>query len=177
MVSNLKKTVAVAAILVVALAGAMTMNWLAPAEQGENSPIEAIVSLPPPSHTGELSVEEAIFRRRSIRRFTEEPMTLPEVSQLLWSAGGKTIDGVTGATRAFPSAGGLYPFEIYLVAGNVTDLPDGVYRFDWREHSLELIREGDFREELMVASLRQRFVHQAPVNIVWVGDLAKIQRR
>lgn len=134
------------------------------------------ISLPAPRHEGELSVEEAIFRRRSIRRFKDEPLTIQEVSQLLWAAGGKTIDGVTGATRAFPSAGGLYPFEIYLVAGNVTGLADGIYRFRWRDHSLRMIKEGDFREALMRASLRQRFVQQAPVSIVWVGDFAKIRR-
>ncbi|MBT9165923.1 MAG: hypothetical protein DDT25_00586 [Chloroflexi bacterium] len=137
---------------------------------------EGIIRLPPPRHTGEMSVEEAIFRRRSIRRFPDEPLTLQQVSQLLWAAGGKTIDGVTGATRAFPSAGGLYPFEIYLVAGNVTDLADGIYRFGWRDHSLTRIKEGDFRAELMVASLRQGFVAQAPVSIVWVGDFARIRR-
>jgi SagB-type dehydrogenase family enzyme len=145
--------------------------------QGETAPQGQRIKLPSPKHEGDMSVEEAIFRRRSIRRFTDEPLTLVEVSQLLWSAGGKTIDGVTGATRAFPSAGGLYPFEIYLVAGNVTGLTDGIYRFGWRDHSLKMIKEGDFRRELMLASLGQRFVQQAPVNIVWVGDFAHISRR
>ncbi len=173
MISNLKKKVVVLALVMVAGTGAM--GCPEPAMQ-ETIPRGVIISLPSPRHTGQMSVEEAIFRRRSIRRFTDEPLTLEEVSQLLWSAGGKTIDGVTGATRAFPSAGGLYPFEIYLVAGNVTGLTDGVYRFGWRDHSLEMLKEGDFREELMVASLRQRFVHQAPVSIVWVGDFAKVER-
>jgi len=174
MISSLKKKVLVLALVMVAGAGAMACPE--PAVQEEAIPGDVVISLPSPRHTGEMSVEEAIFRRRSIRRFTDEPLTLREVSQLLWSAGGKTIDGVTGATRAFPSAGGLYPFEIYLVAGNVTGLADGIYRFGWRDHSLSLIKEGDFREELMVASLRQRFVHQAPVSIVWVGDFAAIER-
>jgi len=143
--------------------------------QGETAPQGETIQLPPPRHRGELSVEEAIFKRRSIRGFTDEPLTLEEVSQLLWAAGGKTIDGITGATRAFPSAGGLYPFEIYLVAGNVEGLPDGVYRFGWREHTISLVKEGDFRAELMVASLRQGFVAQAPVSIVWVGNFARIR--
>jgi SagB-type dehydrogenase family enzyme len=176
MISSFKKK-AVLVVLVI-LVGAGTMGCPPPAVQAvpEAVPGDVVISLPSPRHTGEMSVEEAIFRRRSIRRFTDEPLTLGEVSQLLWSAGGKTIDGVTGATRAFPSAGGLYPFEIYLVAGNVTGLADGIYRFGWRDHSLSLIKEGDFREELMVASLRQGFVHQAPVSIVWVGDFARIER-
>ena len=174
---SLKKTVVILLVAVVG-AGVMGCRWREPEAQTEEElmPKDAIVSLPPPRHAGEMSVEEAIFRRRSIRRFIDEPLTLQDVSQLLWSAGGKTIDGVTGATRAFPSAGGLYPFEIYLVSGNTTDLADGIYRFGWRDHSLELIKEGDFREQLMEASLRQRFVAQAPVSIVWVGDFAAIGR-
>lgn len=174
MISNLKKAVGVVIFLVM-VAGAGAMGCPEPAVQ-ETIRRDVIISLPSPRHTGEMSVEEAIFRRRSIRHFPDKPLTLEEVSQLLWAAGGKTIDGVTGATRAFPSAGGLYPFEIYLVAGNVTGLADGVYRFRWWDHSLKMIKEGDFRQELMVASLRQRFVHQAPVSIVWVGDLAKVER-
>ncbi|MCI2426522.1 SagB/ThcOx family dehydrogenase [Candidatus Acetothermia bacterium] len=179
MVLTFKKKVILVAIFVISLT---TIGWILseiffaePAAQ-ETVPRDGIIMLPSPRHTGEMSVEEAIFRRRSIRRFPDEPLTLPEVSQLLWAAGGKTIDGVTGPTRAFPSAGGLYPFEIYLVAGNVTGLADGIYRFRWRDHSLEMIKEGDFRAELMEASLRQRFVAQAPVSIVWVGDFARIRR-
>jgi SagB-type dehydrogenase family enzyme len=171
-----KKAALVVLVVLVILVGSGAMGCPPPAVQ-EIVPPNSVVSLPSPRHTGEMSVEEAIFRRQSIRSFTDEPVTLVEVSQLLWSAGGKTIDGVTGPTRAFPSAGGLYPFEIYLVAGNVIGLADGIYRFGWRDHSLSLIKEGDFREELMVASLRQGFVHQAPASIVWVGDFARIERR
>ena len=178
MTSSLKKNVVVSlALALIIIVGAVAIvRYLELAAQEAIPGGETVISLPSPRHTSEMSVEEAIFRRRSIRRFPDEPLTLEEVSQLLWSAGGKTVDGVTGPTRAFPSAGGLYPFEIYLVAGNVTGLADGIYRFRWRDHSLHLIKEGDFRRELMVASLRQRFVYQAPINIVWVGDLARARR-
>ncbi|MCD5413779.1 MAG: SagB/ThcOx family dehydrogenase [Clostridiales bacterium] len=138
---------------------------------------EDIINLPPPTHTGDMSVEEAIFRRRSTRNFTEDSLEIEEVSQLLWASGGKTVDGISGATRAFPSAGGLYPFNIYLVVGNVEDLAAGIYRFCWKNHALQLVREGDFRKELMNASLGQRFVAQAPVNIIWVGNFERVKRR
>ena len=134
------------------------------------------ILLPSPRHSSKISVEEAILRRRSVRRFADAPLTLEEVSQLLWAAGGKTVDGITGPTRAFPSAGGLYPFEIYLVVGNVDGLAAGIYRFDWQNHSITLVKEGDFRHKLMEASLRQRFVSVAPVSIIWVGDFARIKR-
>jgi len=171
------RTLVVVLLLLAAVAGGWILSQLFFANQlSEVIPVDGAIRLPSPRHEGEMSVEEAIFRRRSIRRFTDAPLTLAQVSQLLWSAGGKTVDGVTGATRAFPSAGGLYPFEIYLVAGNVTGLNAGIYRFQWRDHSLTLVKEGDFRGELMAASLRQGFVAQAAVSIVWVGDLAHIRR-
>jgi len=168
--------VALTALLVIGI-GVLVMVQTEPAVQIQAAEVkEQVIHLPSPQHTGDMSVEEAIFQRRSIRHFTDKPLTLQEVSQLLWSAGGKTVDGVTGPTRAFPSAGGLYPFEIYLVVGNVTDLADGIYRFGWREHSLEMLMDGDFREELMLASLRQSFVHQAPISIIWVADFDEVRR-
>jgi len=165
-------------LLVIAATGWIASEVFVANQVGEEEvPSDAVIRLPPPRHAGEMSVEEAIFRRRSIRRFTDDPLTLAQVSQLLWAAGGRTIDGVTGATRSFPSAGGLYPFDIYLVAGNVTGLAAGIYGFQWRDHSLILVKEGDFRAELMAASLRQGFVAQAAVSIIWVGDFDRVRRR
>lgn len=68
----------------------------------------AAMNLFSPGHKGELSLEEDIFKRRSIRTYKDEPLTLKQISQFLWAAGGKTIDGITGATRAYPSGGGIY---------------------------------------------------------------------
>ncbi len=135
------------------------------------------VKLPKPRHKGDVSVEQAIYERKSIRRFSGEPLTLEDVSQLLWAAGGMTVDGVTGPTRAFPSAGAVYPLEIYLVAGNVTGLSPGVYHYDWRKHSLVPVKKGDLREDLSKAALSQRMVGEAPVSIVVTALHAKTARR
>lgn len=131
------------------------------------------VSLPPPKHSGKVSVEEAIFKRRSIRSYKNEPLTLQEVSQLLWAAGGKTIDAVTGATRAYPSAGGIYPLEIYLVAGEVEGLAQGIYHYNWQAHTIKRIVEGDRRQQLMRATLRQRAIADAPASIVITAVYSK----
>jgi len=133
--------------------------------------------LPDPRLHSEISVEEAIFRRRSIRRYRDEPLTLEEVSQLLWAACGKTIDGITGATRAYPSAGGLYPLEIYVVAGNVQGLHAGIYHFGWAEHSIKLLRAGDARQELTRAAFGQRMVAQAPLSLVFTAVYERTTRR
>ncbi|MFQ5952606.1 MAG: SagB/ThcOx family dehydrogenase [Candidatus Omnitrophota bacterium] len=125
-----------------------------------------VVKLPDPKYESEMSVEQAIFERRSVRSFTDEPLSLEEVSQLLWAAGGKTVDGVTGPTRAYASAGAAYPLEIYLVAGNVTGLEPGVYRYNWRENSITLLKKGDVRRDLMRASYGQGMIDRAPATIV-----------
>lgn len=135
------------------------------------------VRLPLPRHRGEVSLEEAIFKRRSIRSYRDEPLTLEEVSQLLWSAGGKTIDGITGATRAYPSAGGIYPLEIYLVAGSVRGLTKGIYRYRWQDHTIILVKEGDFRKQLMWAALGQRMIANAPVSLVFTAVYSRTTRR
>ena len=135
------------------------------------------VRLPLPRHRGEVSLEEAIFKRRSIRSYRDEPLTLEEVSQLLWSAGGKTIDGITGATRAYPSAGGIYPLEIYLVAGSVKGLTKGIYRYRWQDHTIILVKEGDFRKQLMWAALGQRMIANAPVSLVFTAVYSRTTRR
>lgn len=124
------------------------------------------ITLPKPQIKGNVSVEEAIYRRRSIRRYGRGALTLTEASQLLWSAGGTTCDGITGATRAYPSAGACYPLEIYLVAGNVKGLEPGIYRYLWNKHSLELMLPGDKRSALANAAWSQQMIKNAPASIV-----------
>lgn len=135
---------------------------------GSGSKTES-VELPEPKHKGEVSVEEAIFNRRSIRRYKDEPLNLEEVSQLLWAAGGKTIDGITGATRAYPSAGGIYPLEIYLIAGEVEGLAAGIYHYQWQDHSLILVSDGDIRKALAQAAWGQGMVARAPISLAFTA--------
>lgn len=125
--------------------------------------------LPDPRLESQVSVEEAIFKRRSIRRYRDEPLTVEEVSQLLWAAGGKTIDGITGATRAYPSAGAAYPLEIYLIAGDVRGLAAGLYQYRWEEHSVVLLRKGDVRNSLTKAAFGQGMVSAAPASLVFTA--------
>lgn len=133
--------------------------------------------LPQPRQESEVSVEEAIFNRKSIRHYQDEPLTLAEVSQLLWAAGGETIDGITGATRAYPSAGGVYPLEIYLVAGNVQGLDAGIYHYQWENHSILVLRKGDIRDSLTKAALGQKMVSAAPVSLVFTAVYERSTRR
>ena len=121
--------------------------------------------LPPPSQRGDISVEESIARRRSVRRFKPESLSLSQLSQVLWSAQGITSGG---GLRAAPSAGATYPLEVYVFVGRggVEGLEEGVYHYNVENHSLNLHKGGDLRQQLSFAALGQGFIVQAPLDIV-----------
>ena len=121
-------------------------------------------SLPDPRGFRGLSLEEAIEQRRSHRDFRGDPMTLEELSRLLHAAQG--ITEPRAGFRAAPSAGALYPIEVYIAAHNVAQLPSGIYHYAVREHGLELIKKGDFRNAVMQAGLLQEFLAEANVCVV-----------
>ena len=123
-----------------------------------------IIKLPAPRYKSSVSVEEALLKRRSVRDYKNEPLTLADVSQLLWSAQGITDPR---GLRTSPSAGALYPLEVYVVAGNVKDLPGGIYRYKPHKHELERVVAGDKRTELCNAALGQPCVRNAPAVIVF----------
>lgn len=127
-----------------------------------SSPAE-IIDLPEPDLSGTVSLEESLLQRRSIRNYSERPLKIKEISQLLWAAQG--ISGENGS-RTAPSAGGLYPLEIYLVTGNVEGLLSGVYKYLVDSHNLLRASEGDKREQLAKAALNQLPVKEGAVDIV-----------
>ncbi len=122
--------------------------------------------LPEPRTTGEISIEEAMLHRRSVRRYTKEPITLNDLSQLLWAAQGITSEE---GFRTAPSAGALYPLEVYVVAGNVDGLAGGVYRYQAEGHTLQRIRDGDLRSNLSECALKQTQITDAAVDIVFAA--------
>ena len=121
------------------------------------------VELPPARFVGDLSVEEALAARRSVRAYTEESVTLEELSQLLWAA-----QGVTSAWggRTAPSAGQTYPLEIYIVVGDVSGLEVGLYWYLPEEHRLVRRKVGELRAELARAARAQMWIEDAPVSLI-----------
>ncbi len=134
----------------------------------ESKPLEIInkiIKLPEPKYDSNTSVEQALFERRSVREYKDVPLNLTEVSQLLWAA-----QGITEPRRGFrtaPSAGALYPLEVYVVIGNVEEVTKGVYKYIPRKHELVKVREGDVRDKLTAAALGQNWVGEGSIVIVF----------
>lgn len=124
------------------------------------------ISLPPIEPSSDTSLEEAILERRSVRKFSRQSLALEDVGQLLWAAQGITHkDGY----RSAPSAGALYPIEMYVVAGDVDGLSPGVYHYQPGKHELTLVTDGDQRKSLASACSFQMWVRRAPAILVIAG--------
>ncbi|MEW6033865.1 MAG: SagB/ThcOx family dehydrogenase [Chloroflexota bacterium] len=121
------------------------------------------LKLPESTLKGETSLEAALFERRSVREYAKLPLKLGEVSQLLWAAQGITAEW---GGRTAPSAGALYPLEVYLVVGDVEALAPGVYRYRPEGHELVRVKDGDLRGKLAEAALGQAWVGGGAVDIV-----------
>jgi SagB-type dehydrogenase family enzyme len=125
-----------------------------------------MVKLPPARSEGHVSIESVLSLRRSIRSYSKRPLSLNDLSQLLWAAQGINSRDIR---RTAPSAGALYPLELYLVAGLTTDLSPGVYRYSSEQHSLHLIKEFDQRLALSRVALNQECIAAAPACFVIAG--------
>ena len=140
--------------------------------------------LPAPRLDGTMSVEQALATRRSHRSFQDRALSAEQLSQILWSAYGVTlpIPGERGARlrgglRTAPSAGAMFPFEIYAIIGNVDGIEPGVYLWISEENKLIRRIDSDVREELAQAALGQMMVRDAPVSIFWSAVFSRMTNR
>jgi len=129
-------------------------------EKPENAEYEEIIYLPEPETVGEMSLEETIKKRRSVRSFDDKELNLEQISQILWAAQGITDEK---GHRSAPSAGALYPLEVYVVK------KDGVFHYKPEGHKMEIILKGDIRKKLKEICLGQQWVEDAPVDIIITG--------
>lgn len=126
-----------------------------------NNMEKEIITLPQPNTDSNFSLEKALFLRRSVRSFSDKKIELEKISQLLWAAQGITKQD--SGFRTAPSAGALYPLEVYLLK------EDGIFHYNPKNHALEVISNTDKRQNLYQACLFQDAVMGAAINIVIVG--------
>jgi len=137
----------------------------------QNLEIQSIL-LPNPNVSGDVSIEEVLNARRSVRQYADSSLSINEISQLLWAAYGVTKSyesptSLRGGLKTSPSAGALYPLELYLVAWNIDQLENGIYKYFSEDHSLKLVMSGDKRDELSTAAWDQSWLRDAAGAIVY----------
>ncbi|HSQ74640.1 MAG TPA: SagB/ThcOx family dehydrogenase [Bacteroidota bacterium] len=134
------------------------------------------IVLPAPHHDSQCSIEKALATRKSVRAFKGEALRIATISQLVWAAQGITrkMDAPAGwhwgtwqgGRRTAPSAGALYPLELYAVVGNVDGLKPAVYKYKPQTHELWIVTAGDKRGTLAAAALGQKWMENAPCVFV-----------
>ena len=128
-----------------------------------------IIKLPEPKTIGKVSLEQAIFERRSERTFEKRELSNEIISQILWAA-----QGITDASfgfRSTPSAGALYPLHIYVAK------KDGFFRYIPDGHKLLELSSTDKRPSLVRASLGQAAIRVAPMSIIISANFAITQAK
>jgi SagB-type dehydrogenase family enzyme len=171
------KTFAGCAIILIVL------GWLAPdgfsfrkSGAGDSKEVKKdrtagrVIGLPGPLKKGALSVTEALWKRRTCRRFAAKPLEKAQLGQILWSAQG--LNSKAGGLRTAPSAGALYPLEVYALVINegVRDVAPGAYRYRPRSHDLVMVREGDLVPELSACGYSQTFFARSPLTLIIAAD-------
>jgi len=128
------------------------------------------IELPQPSSKGRESFEESLGQRRSVRQLSPNPLTIQAIGQILWAA-----QGITSAEgkRVAPSAGALYPLEIYLAAGNVREIDAGIYKYRPEHHQLRMHIRGDLRAKLTETTHQQYAVKDGSAVIVIAADYGR----
>jgi SagB-type dehydrogenase family enzyme len=129
------------------------------------------IVLPQPSLKGNVSLEEAIFKRRSQREFLDKDLDLNQISQILWAGQGITDKRFGIFLRSAPSAGALYPMELYVFT------KEGVFHYLPLGHKLVKTDDRDLREKLSFRAWGQNFISQAPLDIVICGVYSRTTKK
>ena len=142
---------------------------------------KTFIDLPKPQEieVSNISLREAIENRRSIRRYSQKPLTMDELSYLLWCTQGvKEVAQGHATFRTVPSAGARHAFETYLLLNNVEDLQPGIYRFLAIEHKLLEVNTGsDVADRAVEGCLGQRFVKTSAVTFIWTAVAYRMKWR
>jgi SagB-type dehydrogenase family enzyme len=123
----------------------------------------------PPAHAETQTLDQVLHKRKSIRRYDAKPLTIEQLSYLLWAVAGIQRTEGDFHFRPAPSAGALYPIETYVVVNNVEGVPKGIYHYAIRPHALEELRNEDAGRDIVRATMGQRMHAEAPVAFIWTA--------
>lgn len=132
-------------------------------------PQRKVVQLTEPNLTGAMTLEEALAKRRTVRRFSNQPLKWAQIGQLAWA--GQGITEPQRGLRTAPSAGSIYPIELLFAT------PEGLYVYQPAEHSLEQISDQDLRLALARDGKAQDSAAEAACDIIVAGSLRKLSEQ
>jgi len=146
-----------------------SLDWANKPEVYKSYPSSKIVRLPSEFQEVSIRFAEVLRKRKSIRVFSADPLSLTDLSFLLWASTGIQRIEHGYEFRVAPSAGALYPIETYIVANNVQGLEEGIYHYNIKNHLLEEIKAGNFGDDLSHAALDQLMCANASVVFIWTA--------
>jgi len=131
-----------------------------------------VLTLPKPPSRNTIGFEEVLNKIQTDRAYSSRPISLSDFSYVLWSAAGNRFntDAVSGASKTYPSALGIYPVRIYVLVGNVEGVKPGIYLYLSSEHGLKLLKAGDNRKNAVEGSPYAGFVALAPATVALASD-------
>jgi len=144
------------------------LDWDARPEVYKEYPDAQKACLPPPALPA-TDLAKAISARRSTRTFSQEPVALQDVSNILWATAGINRKERGMELRNVPSAGALYPIETYLCVNRVEGLSPGIYHHNVRLNELELLMPGQMGRKVAAAALDQRMLEECAIGMVWTA--------
>ncbi len=126
--------------------------------------MSTVINLPGPNQDSSISLEQAITKRRSRRKFVSKALTFEQIAQLCWAAQGQEAHS---RYRNAPSAGATYPLELLIVTC------DGLFQYLPAKHSLQRLANQDLRAELTLAAWGQKFIADAPLTLVFAAQFSR----
>lgn len=145
------------------------LNWRNQPDLYKRYPKSKKIKLEKPEILSNLSLDDVLKKRKSIRNFSQKPILKKQLSYLLWASTGIQRKDLGFEFRTAPSAGALYPIETYLVTNRVKDIPEGVYHYSIEDHVLEELKTGDFSIDISQAALEQDMCACAAAVIIWTA--------
>ena len=145
------------------------LDWASKPSVYKEYPDARRIELPEPWPRKEMSLDEALRKRTSVRIYSPQPLSLGDLSYLLWACTGIQRVEQGYEFRTAPSAGALYPIETYLVVNNVEDLEQGLYHYAIKGHLLEELHLGDLGLETARAALGQKICYDAAAVFIWTA--------
>jgi SagB-type dehydrogenase family enzyme len=145
------------------------LNWAEKPEIYKSYQTSKTIQLPRQAEESTATMGEVLHKRRSVREFSTKPLSLTDLSFLLWSCTGIQRVEEDYEFRTAPSAGALYPTETYIAVNNIEELINGIYHYNIQNHMLEELKIGNFGDKIAHAALNQKMCSDASIVFIWTA--------